>query len=246
MTCWASTPAWRSRAATCRGPRPSTARCPSSSSARTRSPRELRKMLRVRAQYRINESEQVELPAVQARGLVVMVHRLPGGAGTQVTAVNFGRAAVREARDAQDGAAGRVGRRPPRGEGARQAGPGRAAAARARSARGAGPAHQVVPRRIGDDRRGPATTPELLADLEHELRLPGHPVRLGAADGQHERDLRVPRRRRAPDPHPVARRPADRAARAAHHRPHERPHLEPPGPAPPLLPRRARCSPPSR
>jgi hypothetical protein len=54
-------------------------------------------MLRVRAQYRINESEQVELPAVQARGLVVMVHRLPSGAGTQVTAVNFGRAAVREA-----------------------------------------------------------------------------------------------------------------------------------------------------
>src|SRR4029434_346975 len=58
---------------------------------------DLRKMLRVRAQYRINESEQVELPAVQARGLVVMVHRLPSGAGTQVTAVNFGRAAAREA-----------------------------------------------------------------------------------------------------------------------------------------------------
>jgi trehalose synthase len=57
---------------------------------------ELRKMLRVRAQYRINESEQVELPAVQARGLVVLVHRLPAGAGAQVTAVNFGRAAVRE------------------------------------------------------------------------------------------------------------------------------------------------------
>jgi trehalose synthase len=57
---------------------------------------ELRKLLRVRAQYRINESEQVELPAVQARGLVVMVHRLPRGAGIQVTAVNFGRAAVRE------------------------------------------------------------------------------------------------------------------------------------------------------
>jgi len=58
---------------------------------------ELRTMLRVRAQYRINESEQVELPAVQARGLVVMVHRLPSGAGTQVTAANFGRAAVQEA-----------------------------------------------------------------------------------------------------------------------------------------------------
>ena len=57
----------------------------------------LRQMLRVRAKFRIHESEQVELPAVQARGLVVMVHRLPAGAGTQVTVVNFGRAAVREA-----------------------------------------------------------------------------------------------------------------------------------------------------
>lgn len=57
---------------------------------------ELRTMLRVRAQYRINESEQIELPAVQAPALVVMVHRLPDGAGIQVTAVNFGLAAVRE------------------------------------------------------------------------------------------------------------------------------------------------------
>ena len=58
---------------------------------------ELRKMLQVRAQYRINESEQVALPAVQAPGLVVMVHRLPRGAGIQVTAVNFARTPVREA-----------------------------------------------------------------------------------------------------------------------------------------------------
>src|SRR5258705_1315228 len=43
---------------------------------------ELRKMLRVRAQYRINESEQVELPAVQARGPGVMVPRPPPRAGT--------------------------------------------------------------------------------------------------------------------------------------------------------------------
>jgi len=57
---------------------------------------ELRTMLRVRARYRINESEQIELPAVQARGLVVLVHRLPAGAGIQVTAVNFARAPVRE------------------------------------------------------------------------------------------------------------------------------------------------------
>jgi hypothetical protein len=33
---------------------------------------------------------------VKARGLVVMVHRLPAGKGMQVTAINFGRNAVRE------------------------------------------------------------------------------------------------------------------------------------------------------
>jgi trehalose synthase len=58
---------------------------------------ELGRMLRVRAKYRIHESEQVELPSVRARGLVVMVHRLPADGGIQVTAVNFARAAVREA-----------------------------------------------------------------------------------------------------------------------------------------------------
>src|SRR5499427_193958 len=58
---------------------------------------QLRKMLHVRARYRINEGELVALPAVTAPGLVVMVHRLPGGAGTQVTAVNFALAQVREA-----------------------------------------------------------------------------------------------------------------------------------------------------
>jgi trehalose synthase len=56
----------------------------------------LKRMLRVRAEYRINESEQIDVPAVKARGLVLMVHRLPAGKGTQVTAINFGRTAVRE------------------------------------------------------------------------------------------------------------------------------------------------------
>jgi trehalose synthase len=56
----------------------------------------LKTMLRVRSEYRIHESEQVDVPAVKARGLVVMVHRLTAGKGTQVTAINFGRVAVRE------------------------------------------------------------------------------------------------------------------------------------------------------
>jgi len=58
--------------------------------------RQLKNMLRVRAEYRINESEQVDVPAVKARGLLVMVHRLAAGKGTQVTAINFGRTPVRE------------------------------------------------------------------------------------------------------------------------------------------------------
>jgi hypothetical protein len=53
-------------------------------------------MLRVRAEYRINESEQIDIPAVKAKGLVVMVHRLPDGRGTQITAANFGRSIVDE------------------------------------------------------------------------------------------------------------------------------------------------------
>src|SRR6266850_1433918 len=57
---------------------------------------QLKSLLRVRAEYRINESEQVDVPAVKARGLLVMVHRLAAGKGTQVTAINFGRTAVRE------------------------------------------------------------------------------------------------------------------------------------------------------
>jgi trehalose synthase len=79
------------RAQTLYGPLPEQLKRPDSFAS------ELRKLLRVRAHYRINEGEQIELPAVQAKALVVMVHRLPDGAGIQVTAVNFGLAAVREA-----------------------------------------------------------------------------------------------------------------------------------------------------
>jgi trehalose synthase len=57
---------------------------------------QLKKILRVRDEYRIHESEQIDVPPVKARGLVVMVHRLPAGKGMQVTALNFGRNAVRE------------------------------------------------------------------------------------------------------------------------------------------------------
>src|SRR5271165_3754258 len=41
---------------------------------------------------------------------------------------------------------------------------------------------------------GAKTKKKLLANLEHEFRVPRHPVWLGTSDGQHERHLRVPGR----------------------------------------------------
>ena len=57
---------------------------------------QLAKMLRVRAEYRMFESEQLEVPTVTSDGLVVMVHRLPANKGIEVTALNFGKKAVKE------------------------------------------------------------------------------------------------------------------------------------------------------
>jgi trehalose synthase len=57
---------------------------------------QLRKMLRVRETYRINESELVEVAATRARGLLLLVHRLPADKSIQVTALNFGQTPVRE------------------------------------------------------------------------------------------------------------------------------------------------------
>ena len=82
------------------------------------------------------------------------------------------------------------------------------------------------------------TSTQLLADLEHVVRVPRHSVRLGAADGEHERHLPVPRGAGERDPDPVAGGAADRPHRAADRRLLLGPHLEPARPPPPLLPRR--------
>lgn len=58
---------------------------------------ELKRLLVVRAKYRISESKQVAIPTVRAPGLLVMVHRLPAGKGLEITALNFGRRSVSEA-----------------------------------------------------------------------------------------------------------------------------------------------------
>jgi trehalose synthase len=56
----------------------------------------LARMLAARERYRVFASELVDVPAVKADGLVVMVDRLPDGAGIEVTALNFGRVPITE------------------------------------------------------------------------------------------------------------------------------------------------------
>ncbi len=58
---------------------------------------QLKKMLHVRAEKHIYESEQIDVPATKAAGLLVMVHRLPGDRGIAVTALNFGKTPIKEA-----------------------------------------------------------------------------------------------------------------------------------------------------
>ena len=56
----------------------------------------LKRLLEIREAYGIAASRQVLLPETDAPGLLVMVHALPNDAGTQITALNFGREAIEE------------------------------------------------------------------------------------------------------------------------------------------------------
>jgi trehalose synthase len=58
--------------------------------------RQLQHLLAVRERYRIYQARQIDVPAVAAAGLLVLVHELPEGFGVQVTALNFGRTPVAE------------------------------------------------------------------------------------------------------------------------------------------------------
>jgi trehalose synthase len=51
---------------------------------------QLRHLLAVRRRYRIFESRQIAVPDVTAPGLLILVHALPDGLGTEITALNFG------------------------------------------------------------------------------------------------------------------------------------------------------------
>ncbi|WP_353557428.1 hypothetical protein [Paraburkholderia terrae] len=57
---------------------------------------QLKQILAVRQAYGIASSRQVAIPDVSSPGLLVMVHDLPAGKGTQITALNFGATSVEE------------------------------------------------------------------------------------------------------------------------------------------------------
>lgn len=58
--------------------------------------RQLQQLLAVRQRYQLHAARQVAVLDVVNPGLLVMVHQLPDGQGTQVTALNFGAAPVEE------------------------------------------------------------------------------------------------------------------------------------------------------
>ncbi len=57
---------------------------------------QLQKILAVRSAYGIAASRQILVPDVEHPGLLIMVHELPAGKGTQITALNFGATAITE------------------------------------------------------------------------------------------------------------------------------------------------------
>lgn len=69
---------------------------------------QLQKILAVRRAYDIAASRQILVPDVQHPGLLVMVHELPAGKGTQITALNFGAMPITETLHLPDIAAGLV------------------------------------------------------------------------------------------------------------------------------------------
>jgi hypothetical protein len=53
---------------------------------------QLARMLKARAELRLYEARLVDLPKVQAKGLLVLVHELPESAGLEITVINFANA----------------------------------------------------------------------------------------------------------------------------------------------------------
>ncbi len=57
---------------------------------------QLKHLMSVRQAYGIAAGRQIAVPPVTARGLLLMLHELPDARGTQITALNFGAAAIEE------------------------------------------------------------------------------------------------------------------------------------------------------
>lgn len=51
---------------------------------------QLARLLKARADLHLQAARLTDVPAVQAKGLFVLVHELPGGVGLEITAINFG------------------------------------------------------------------------------------------------------------------------------------------------------------
>src|SRR5258708_14736019 len=83
---------------------------------------------------------------------------------------------------------------------------------------------------ITHDSGSEQTAALVLANLEHELRVPRDSVRLRAAECEREPDLRDLGREGREHPATLDRGAGDGASRPADRRVPERPYLEPPGP----------------
>jgi trehalose synthase len=57
---------------------------------------QLARMLKVRRDLKLFAARQIDVPAVQTKGLFLMVHELPESGGLEITAINFGREPVDE------------------------------------------------------------------------------------------------------------------------------------------------------
>ncbi|MGN8342650.1 maltose alpha-D-glucosyltransferase [Pseudomonas sp. SMV71] len=69
---------------------------------------QLRRILAARRAYDIASSRQILIPDVEHPGLLIMVHELPAGKGTQITALNFGSEPITETLHLPDIAPGPV------------------------------------------------------------------------------------------------------------------------------------------
>jgi len=58
---------------------------------------QLARLLKVRADLHLYAARLADVPGVQAKGLLVLVHELPENSGLEITAINFGDRAVDEA-----------------------------------------------------------------------------------------------------------------------------------------------------